>query len=214
MSFLNVYLWFHEALKTIPWTIAMWVTFLILVTVHGDILMTYQVRHAIGTHVRNIVGHPMLGVASYHGLGTTSSSVPVDCDCACVPRKFEGIDPVPACTAPQVDRNYVNLNGKVSGAHFAWMNQEALRKRMFEEKQAEMALVRFERKTTSFLHRRWAKRFQFRNQSATAFIPLSTGRTHALGPGDIGRRHLVLAPKRSPAGSLERRLPRAGEPAG
>ncbi len=49
---------------------------------------TTQVKSAIGSHIEGIVAHPMLGNAPESGLTGTATTVPVDCHCACVPRKI------------------------------------------------------------------------------------------------------------------------------
>lgn len=70
-----------------------------------------------------------------------TTSIPVHCNCACVPRKFKGVAPVPACSAPAVDRNLLTLKGIVSGAHFSDLSAQDVRKRMFESKLEELELV-------------------------------------------------------------------------
>ena len=55
----------------------MWIIFLILITLHGDILTTFQVKKAISDHIEGIVAHPLLGVAADQAIGSPTL-VPVD----------------------------------------------------------------------------------------------------------------------------------------
>lgn len=85
IGFLNVYLWFVDAGKGIPFTVAMWLVFMTLVLVHGSVLDTYRVKQGVATTIEGIVAHPLLGDTPEVAM-TQDTVVPVHCDCNCIPR--------------------------------------------------------------------------------------------------------------------------------
>jgi hypothetical protein len=62
MSDLNVRLWMGEAAKTIPYTLGMWIVFLVLIYTHAEIPQTYSVRQAVVGTISSVVGNPLLGI--------------------------------------------------------------------------------------------------------------------------------------------------------
>ncbi|CAD7941254.1 unnamed protein product [Amoebophrya sp. A120] len=114
LSFLNAYLWFLEAGGGIPFTLAMWMTFVLLVQLHGDVEQTFSVKRTLADSVSGIVAHPLLGNAPAIEGSTQETVVQMHCDCNCQPREA-------------LDRGVAKLRGCESAldmSQFAFLDQD------------------------------------------------------------------------------------------
>ena len=145
-SFLNVYLWFVDAGKAIPFTVAMWLVFMILILVHGNVLETYRVKQGVANTIRGVSAHPLLGNTPEIAM-TQDTVVPVHCDCNCLPRDLaRQMQMVRACTVQKTSsaswesKKAVTLSrqkGVISGQTFTDFLMQDMRKEMFATKQRD-----------------------------------------------------------------------------
>eukprot|EP00392_Amoebophrya_sp_AT5.2_P002764 g2769.t1 len=146
MTYLNTQLWFNEAAYGIPFTIALWAIFLILLGLHGEIESNYQVQSAVGGALVSVVGYPELGNTPAASIGTavtgdnqlqSTSAAPTTCHCACVPRA--DFSEPEACQVDALNRNYLDIKSVVDGRFFPEYSEGELRNQMYKQKTDNMA---------------------------------------------------------------------------
>mmetsp|Transcript_42482 Transcript_42482/g.74494 ORF Transcript_42482/g.74494 Transcript_42482/m.74494 type:complete len:1050 (+) Transcript_42482:81-3230(+) len=89
--------WWRFGQVALSFTLVLWINFIVIMFLRGDVSVSYDLHEALVLHIRKIVAHPSLsGVALRN-----ASEIPMLCRCSC----RSNLAPVPesACTSDQAE---------------------------------------------------------------------------------------------------------------
>lgn len=85
VEYLNLQVWFREGCVALPFTLCLWIVFILLVVIHAHIEVSFQVKDAITQRLELVEAHPVMGVAGRKvPLRAKEKERPATCQCACV----------------------------------------------------------------------------------------------------------------------------------